>query len=91
MEERILSIGRVKLHMLRLLTHKHLRVPPGLSSGSLILLIITLELRVILQNIHRKVVNIIMINISPPDIFSYMLLLERFNQNFQTGFGHREH
>ena len=55
-----------------------------LSSVSIILLTITFELHEILQNISRKVVGNVLINISPSNIFSNMLSFERFHQNCQA-------
>ena len=49
-------------------------------SGPMILLIITLELRMILQNIRTTAVANVLINISPKNIFETTLLLERFHQ-----------
>ena len=49
-------------------------------SGPMILLIITLELRMILQDIRQTAVANVLINISPKNIFETTLLLERFHQ-----------
>ena len=38
-----------------------------------------------------RVVGIVLINISPSNIFLNMILLEKFNQNCQAGFGYCEH
>ena len=50
-----------------------------------------LELKMISQNISRRVVGSVLINISPSNIFPTMLLLERFHQACQAVFGHCEH
>ena len=50
-------------------------------------MIITLELKIILQNISRRVLGSVLNNISPSNIFSTMLLLERFHQNCLAVFG----
>ena len=55
-----------------------------LSSASLILLTITLELTTILQNISSRVVGSVLMNISPSNIFQTMLSPERFNQSCQV-------
>ena len=52
-----------------------------LSSAILILLAIILELKIILQNIWRRVVGKVLINISPSNILLIMLLLARFRQH----------
>ena len=44
------------------------------------LLTITLELKAISQNISRKVLGSVLNDISPLNIFSTILLLERFHQ-----------
>ena len=53
-------------------------------SESMILLIITFEFTKILQNIWRRVVNIILNNIPPSNIFLTWLLPVRFYQNRQA-------
>ena len=62
-----------------------------LSSGSMILLIITSELSILLENIWRRVVGNVLMYISPSNIFPNMLLAEGFQQKCQTVFGHSEH
>ena len=57
-----------------------------MSSGLMILLTITLELRMILQNISRGVVGSVLMNISPSNILPIVLKSERFHQNCQAGF-----
>ena len=59
--------------MLKTIIHK-------LSSGSMILLEITSRKRIILQNIGRRVVGIIMIDISPSKVFPTMLFLKDFTK-----------
>ena len=54
------------------------------SSASMILLAITLELRIILQNISRRVVGYVLMNVSPSNIFQIMLVSDRFLQNRQA-------
>ena len=56
-----------------------------LSSGSVILLTITWNLRMVIQNISRRVVDNVLNNISP-NIFKNMPSFERFNQNEQAAF-----
>ena len=58
-----------------------------LSSGSMIILIITWVFRIILQNIWRRVVGSSRSNISLSNIFATLLLTWRFHQNCQTAFG----
>ena len=48
-------------------------------SGTMILLTITWKLRMILQNIWRRVFGHVLINISPPNIFPNMFLSEIFH------------
>ena len=55
-----------------------------LTSGSMILKTIILELHMVLQNIWKKVVGYDLFNISPSNIFLFMLLPARFNQNCQV-------
>ena len=55
------------------------------------LLTITFELGIILQNIRRRVVGNVLINISPSNILPIVLKPERFLQNGQAGFGRCEH
>ena len=55
-----------------------------MSSGFMILLKITLELTMILQNISRRVVGNVLISISPSNSFLNMLSLKRFHQNCQA-------
>ena len=62
-----------------------------LLSGPMILLMITWELRMALQNISRSVVSCIPINISPSVIFPTMLSPEIFNEISQAAFGRSEH
>ena len=62
-----------------------------LSSGVMILLTITFELGIILQNIWRRVVGNVLINISPSNILPIVLKPDRFLQNCQAGFGRCEH
>ena len=62
-----------------------------LSSGILILLAIFLEIKIILQNILRRVVVNSQINISPSNVFLIMLLPARFHQSCQEVFGRCEH
>ena len=56
-----------------------------LSSGSFIHLTITLELKKILQNIWRRVVGSVLINISPWNIFLILLLLENYKCQTELG------
>ena len=55
------------------------------------LLIITFQLGIILQNISRRVVDNVLIHISPSNIVPIVLKPERFLQNCQAGFGRCEH
>ena len=55
-----------------------------LSSGSMILLTITFKLMMISQNISRRVVGNVLVNISPSNISLTMLSPARFHQNCQT-------
>ena len=48
---------------------------------SAILLMITLELGIFSQNVRKKVVCCVIINISPTNIFPTLLLYGRFYQN----------
>ena len=57
----------------------------------MILLTITSELSLILQNIWRRVVGNVLNNISHSNIFPVLLLPARFHQNRQAAFGRREH
>ena len=52
-----------------------------LSSGSIILLTVTLKVRMILQNIWRRVVGYVLIAISLTNIFLTLLLPAIFHQN----------
>ena len=61
-----------------------------LSSGSEILLTITLELKMISQNISRIIVGNVLINISSSNIFSTTLMLGGYHQKYQAAFGHCE-
>ena len=54
-----------------------------LLSGSMILLIITLELRMILQDIRTTAVADVLLKISPKNIFETTPLLERFHQSIE--------
>ena len=56
-------------------------------SGSKKLSTITLEIRIIMQNIWRRVVDYILIKVSPSNIFLNMLLPARFQQSCQAAFG----
>ena len=62
-----------------------------LLSGSKILMTITCKLRIILQNIGRRVVGSIVGNISYSIIIPIMLFPEIFHQNCQAAFGHCGH
>ena len=62
-----------------------------LSSGILILLAINLELKIILQNIWRRVVDNDLINISPSNYFLVMFLPTKFHQYCQAPFGRCGH
>ena len=55
-----------------------------LSSGSLAFLTITQKLRMLLENISRRVVVNILMNISPSNISLNMLLAKRFHQIHQA-------
>ena len=57
----------------------------------MILWTITFELRMILQNICRRVVGNVLINISPSNILPIMLKPVNFHHNCQAGFGRCEH
>ena len=59
-------------------------ISKNLSSGSLILMTTIFELRLILQNIWRRVVIYILINISPSNIFLNMFSPAIFHQNCQA-------
>ena len=61
-----------------------IRVLKKLSSRSVLLLTVSLELEIILQNIWRRVVGGVLIDTTPSNIFSTMLLLKRFHQVFQA-------
>ena len=50
-----------------------LKIIQKLSSGSMILLRVTFDIRMILQNIWRRVVGNVMINILPPNIYQFNL------------------
>ena len=50
----------------------------------MIFLTITFELGIILQNIRRRVVGIVLINISPSNILPIMLYAARYHQNCQA-------
>ena len=54
------------------------------SSGSMILWKLTSELTMILQNISSRVVGNVLINISPSNIFSTMLLAAGLNKLYQA-------
>ena len=60
-------------------------------SGPDIILTITLELRMFLQNISRRVAGNVLINIPPSNIFLIILLPARFHQNCLTVFGRCKH
>ena len=49
---------------------------------------ITLEVGMILQNIWKRIVCIVRINISPSNIFPFMLSLESYPQHCQATFWH---
>ena len=57
-----------------------------LSSGSVILLMITMELRMNFQNIWRRVVGNVLNNMCPSNIFPTLLLPSRFHQNLPAAF-----
>ena len=57
----------------------------------MILWTITFELRMILQNISRRVVGNVLINISPSNILPIMLKPVNFHQHCQAGFGRCEY
>ena len=69
------------------LTHLRFEFLLKLLSGSMILLTITFELRMISQNIWRRVVGNVLINISPSNIFLTLLLPVWFYQICQSAFG----
>ena len=54
------------------------------SSGSDILLKIILELSINMLNISRRVVDSVLIDVFPSNIFQILLLLERYHQNCQA-------
>ena len=54
------------------------------------LLTITKKLRMILQNILRRVVDNVPTNIAPSNNFLIMLLHAKFHHKFQAAFGHCE-
>ena len=58
-----------------------------LSSGSMILLTITQELTMILQNICRRDVDSVLNNISTSNMFPFKLRSERFDENCPLTFG----
>ena len=62
-----------------------------LSSGSTILLAITLESKMIVKNIWRRVVGNVLMNISPSTFFLTVLQPARFHQNCQAALGSCEH
>ena len=62
-----------------------------LSSGSKLLLTITLRLRMVLQDIWRKVVGNILINSSPSNIFQTLLLPSKYHWNREAAFGRCEY
>ena len=62
-----------------------------LSSGPIILLIITSVLRMILQTVRRRVVVNDPKNISPSNIFPTLLFPATYNQSGQASFGCCEH
>ena len=62
-----------------------------MSSGPVTFMTITLKVRIILENIWRRVVGNVQINISPLNIFLNLLLPARFHQNDQAVFGHCEY
>ena len=75
-------------------TDFHLLINPStlkdsfkLSSGSLILMTIISKLRIVLQNISKRVISNVLINISPSNIFLNMLLPALCHQNCQAAFG----
>ena len=62
-----------------------------LSSGCMTVLMISLKLRKILQNIQRRVVGKVLNNISPWNIFSNLYLPAGLHQNCQAAFGRCEY
>ena len=71
--------------------HKGLVSLQKTLSGSMILLAIPLILRIILQNIWRRVVDDVLINISPSNIFLTFLLPASFHQKCKADLGCSEH
>ena len=61
------------------------------SSGHVIFLKITLELSINLQSISRRVVDRVLKNNSPSNIFYRLLLLERYPPELSGGFGCYRH
>ena len=57
-----------------------------MSSGPVILLKITLQWSINLQNIWRRVVDRVLMNNYPSNIFEILLLLERYHQNCHVVF-----
>ena len=72
------------------LTHSHSRVPLEISSATFILLKITWEWSEISQNIWRRFVVCLLINIFHSNISKKMLLLGKYFQNCQASFGRSE-
>ena len=69
-----------------------LKSPPGkLSSGSMLLLMINFDLRMILQNLWRRVVGNVLMNISPSNILLTMLLPTKYHQSCSAAFGRCAH
>ena len=77
----VINIGKSIPFFLLPLLREHLNPVSKLSSGSLILLIITWKLRMIFTKCFWKVVYYLLIGISPSDIFSVKLLPGRFREN----------
>ena len=72
--------------------HKSSQVPPeSVSSGLLKILIITVELGMILENILRRVVVNILIKKSSSNIFPTILSTGKYHQNCQAAFGCLRH
>ena len=59
-----------------------------LSSGSMIVLAITMEIRIIFSKHLRKIVGRVLINFSPMNMFLTMLLPTRFQQNWAASSVH---
>ena len=73
------SIGRVKCSTKKLL------------SGPKQILLISMELKIDLQNSWRRDVGCLLVNISPSNIISNLFSLERFSQKCQACFGRCEY